>query len=154
MNRFHWLGLVVLSIVSATALLGCQQRPAVPTVAVEPTQPVVVIVITATSQPTLAPTNIVEATITAIPTLTPVEVTATPAVQATATSQATRPPATSACRSPQTRRQKALRLQLRCLRILVHRLPFRRKALHFGMDRIRLISNSLRSDRSRLTSAI
>jgi hypothetical protein len=57
----------------------------------------VVIVITATSQPTLAPTNTVEATITPLATFTPVSFeTVTPTVQATVVAQATRPPATAA----------------------------------------------------------
>lgn len=99
MNRSHWLGLVCLCMASATALLGCNQRPVVPTVAVEPTEPVVVIVITATSQPTLAPTNTAEPTITPIPTFTPIvteTITPTKTAKATRVAQATRPPATVA----------------------------------------------------------
>lgn len=76
MNRIHWLGFLLIGIVCITALWGCQPRPAVPTTAPEPTEPVVVIVVTATSQPTLAPTQTSEATITPIPTLT-TEVTTT-----------------------------------------------------------------------------
>ncbi len=87
-----WLpGLTVLLLVSVIGLIGCDQRPAVPTVAVEPTQPVVVVIVTATSQPTLAPTNTPEPTITPLPTLTtaaPVTVTATVAVPTPAVSTA------------------------------------------------------------------
>jgi hypothetical protein len=69
-RRVHWFGLLLLGFAGVLGLLGCQQRPAVPTVALEPTEPVVVVVVTATSQPTLPPTNTPEATITPIPTLT------------------------------------------------------------------------------------
>lgn len=94
MKRLYWLGPVCLMLVSLFVLLGCEGRPEVPTVAVEPTQPVVVIVVTATSQPTLVPTSTSpapEATITPIPTFTPV-VTATAAQTAkpTAATQVTR----------------------------------------------------------------
>lgn len=65
-------GLVIMGVVGAAVLLGCQSRPVVPTVAPEPTEEVIVIVVTATSQPTLAPTNTVAPTITPLPTLTPI----------------------------------------------------------------------------------
>ncbi len=98
MIRLHWLFLSVLGLV---ALLGCQQRPAVPTIAPEPTEPVVVVVVTATSQPTLAPTKTLEATITPIPTLTPVLTeTVTATVRATNVAQATRPPARTSAVQP------------------------------------------------------
>lgn len=66
----------LIGILCATLLFGCQQRPAVPTIPIQPTEPVIMIIVTATSQPTLAPTKTLAATITPIPTLTP-EVTAT-----------------------------------------------------------------------------
>lgn len=101
MKRIHWSGVIVIGIVCMTALLGCQQRPAVPTVALEPTEPVVVIVVTATSLPTLAPTNTVAPTITPIPTLTSVVTqTVTATVRATTVAQATRPPATTTSAEP------------------------------------------------------
>lgn len=102
MNRSHWFGLIVL-LISVIALPGCQQRPAVPTVAFEPTDPVVVIVVTATSQPTLQPTATSAATITPIAVFTSVvtgTVTTTATVGATAVAQATRPPATAAVQQP------------------------------------------------------
>lgn len=101
MNRSHWFGLFVL-LVSVVALPGCQQRPAVPTIAFEPTDPVVVIVVTATSQPTIMPTvtSVASAaTITPIQVLTSV-ITVTATTTTTTTTaptrapQATRPPAT------------------------------------------------------------
>ena len=104
MQRSHWLGFLCIATLCLTVLLGCQQRPVVPTVAPLPTDPVVVIVVTATSQPTLMPTNTVEATITPIPTLTPVVTeTITATVRATSAAQATRPPATIASQPPTPR---------------------------------------------------
>lgn len=101
MNRTHSFGIFVLGLLLLVGLLGCDQRPAVPTIAPEPTQPVVVIVVTATSQPTLAPTKAPEATITPIPTLTPVVTqTVTATVAATAVAQVTRPPASPAAVQP------------------------------------------------------
>jgi hypothetical protein len=92
MKRSHSTGLFVVGLGCLFVLLGCQQRPAVPTVALEPTEPVVVIVVTATSQPTLPPTNTVPASITPLPALTPVvTTTVTATVRATATRVATRP---------------------------------------------------------------
>jgi hypothetical protein len=76
-------------------LLGCQQRPAVPTLAIQPTEPVVVVVVTATSQPTLAPTKTAEMTITPMPTLT-AQVTET----VTATLITATPPPTRASVAP------------------------------------------------------
>lgn len=102
MNRYHWLGLITIGIVCATALLGCQQRPAVPTLAPEPTEPVVVIVVTATSQPTLVPTKTSAATITPLPSLTaagPITITATPGATSVARAT-TRPPATTGAPRP------------------------------------------------------
>lgn len=102
MNRAHRFVVFFAGALCLVGLMGCDQRPAVPTIAPEPTQPVIVIVVTATSQPTLAPTSTPEATITPIPTLTPVgettpvQITATPAVQPT------RPPATAAVVQPTT----------------------------------------------------
>lgn len=101
MNRPHWLGLIAIGTLCAVALLGCQQRTVVPTVALEPTQPVVVVVVTATNQPTLAPTNTAEPSITPIPALTEqVTQTVTATLQAAVTQAptraATRPPATAA----------------------------------------------------------
>ncbi len=97
-NRGHWLGLVLMTLALAFGVLGCQQRPApVPTVALSPTEPVVVVVVTATTQPTLAPTNTVEPTITPLPTFTP-EVTAT--VTATLQAQATITPTQAAAVEP------------------------------------------------------
>lgn len=86
--RVHWFGFALAALVIAAGLLGCQQRPAVPTVAVVPTEPVVVVVVTATTQPTLAPTNTAEPTITPLPTMTAAVTTtvvSTPTVQAKAT---------------------------------------------------------------------
>lgn len=101
MNRSHLFGLVLLLVLAVVALPGCQQRPLVPTIAPEPTEPVVVVVVTATSQPTLAPTRTAEATITPLPTLTPIVTeTVTATVRATAVGQATRPPATTAALQP------------------------------------------------------
>lgn len=101
MKRIHWSGIIVMGIAGMTALLGCQQRPAVPTVALAPTEPVVVIVVTATSLPTLAPTKTVAPTITPIPTLTPVVTqTVTATIRATTAAQATRPPATTTSAEP------------------------------------------------------
>ncbi len=101
MKQSYWLGFIVIIIVCVTALLGCQQRPAVPTIPFQPTDPVVVIVVTATSQPTLAPTKTAEATITPIPTLTAVVTeTVTATVRATNVAQATRPAATTAAQQP------------------------------------------------------
>lgn len=96
MNRTHFFGLMVLLVISAFALFGCQQRPAVPTTAPEATEPVVVVVVTATSQPTLAPSITPEPTITTLPTLTPVVTqTVTGTVKAgTPVAAATRPAAT------------------------------------------------------------
>lgn len=83
--RAHWSGIFILGMLGL-GMLGCQQRPAVPTVAIEPTEPVILIVVTATSQPTLAPTKTAEPTITPMPTLTaqtPITITATPETQPT-----------------------------------------------------------------------
>lgn len=97
MNHTHLLGLLLIAVF----LLGCQQRPAVPTVALEPTAPVVVIVVTATSQPTLKPTNTTAPTITPLAALTTtVTETITATVSATSVAQATRPPATAAQAQP------------------------------------------------------
>lgn len=86
-TRVQWIGVLALGLL-VLGLLGCQQRPAVPTLAFQPTEPVVVVVVTATSQPMLAPTQTAESTITPMPTLTP-EVTATLTVTvATATKTA------------------------------------------------------------------
>lgn len=94
-SRSFWT--VVLGVVSLVALFGCQQRPEVPTIAPEPTEPVIVIVVTATSQPTLAPTNTVEPSITPIAVLTvDATETVTTTVSATTVAQATRPPVTVA----------------------------------------------------------
>lgn len=103
MNRSYLFGLMVLLLISVIALPGCQQRPAVPTVAPEPTDPVVVIVVTATRQPTLKPTATLQATITPLPTLTAIvtgTVATTATVKATTAPQATRPPATAAAQQP------------------------------------------------------
>lgn len=103
MNRSHWLGFSCIAILCVTALLGCQQRPAVPTVVPLPTDPVIVIVVTATSQPTLMPTNTSQAaaTITPIATFTPITtVTVTATARATNVAQATRAPATAALEQP------------------------------------------------------
>ncbi|MBI4675854.1 MAG: hypothetical protein HY741_29795 [Chloroflexi bacterium] len=124
MSRIHLLGLVSIVSVFVLGLLGCQQRPAVPTVAIQPTEPVVLIVVTATSQPTLAPTKTPEPSITLIPTLTQ-QVTATltatvqakptvaptkavviptaPPSQPTPTTEPTNPPAPSSFAAPQAR---------------------------------------------------
>lgn len=101
MNRTLSFGLVSLIIVCLTVLLGCQQRPAVPTTAPQPTEPVVVVVVTATSQPTLAPTQTTEATITPLPSLTvAVTDTVTATLRATSVAKATRPPATTGAPKP------------------------------------------------------
>lgn len=102
MNRSHFFGLMVLLVLSASLLFGCQQRPAVPTTAPEATEPVVVVVVTATSQPTLAPSTTPEATITPIPTLTLVVTqTVTATVRAgTPVAAATKPAATKAAVQP------------------------------------------------------
>lgn len=93
MKRSHRIGLLLGAVVSALVLAGCQDRPAVPTVAVEPTEPVILVVVTATSQPTLAVTNTPEATITPLPSFTPITTaTVTPTVAATATRLPTQPP--------------------------------------------------------------
>lgn len=93
MNRTHWLGYTIVSVLCLTVLLGCQQRPAVPTLPPQPTDPVIVVVVTATSQPTLMPTNTppILATITPLPGLTAavtrtVTATTTAAVQPTTAS--------------------------------------------------------------------
>ncbi len=96
MIRTNLLGLGIVCLVCVIGLLGCQQRPAVPTVALEPTEPVVVIVVTATSQPTLALTDTPEASITPIPTLTEVVSATVSAAPTTATRAPTRRPATAA----------------------------------------------------------
>lgn len=71
-----------------TLLLGCaQQTKPTPTLVPEPTDNVVVVVVTATSQPTIAttPTSTVEPTITPLATLTPIGgAPLTPTVKATA----------------------------------------------------------------------
>lgn len=91
MKRFHGMGLFVVGLGGLAALLGCQSRPAVPTVALEPTAPVVVVVVTATSQPTLAPSATVAASITPLPPLTAVVTsTVTPTLSVTASRTATR----------------------------------------------------------------
>ncbi|HZQ10453.1 MAG TPA: hypothetical protein VFD70_27990 [Anaerolineae bacterium] len=96
MIRMNLLGFGIACLVCVIGLLGCQQRPAVPTVALEPTEPVVVIVVTATSQPTLAPTDTPEPSITPIPTLTEAaSTTVTATVRAAATRAPTRVPATA-----------------------------------------------------------
>jgi len=93
MNRSHLIGLLLFGLVSAFVLAGCQDRPAVPTVAVEPTEPVIVVVVTATSQPTLAVTSTPEPTITPLPSFTPISTASvTPTIQATATRLPTQPP--------------------------------------------------------------
>lgn len=103
MNHKHWHGALLFGLLSMIVLLGCQQRPAVPTLAVEPTEPVVVVVVTATSQPTLAPTNTVEATITPMPTLTAqVTETITATLVATPTLAPTRAPAAPTAAQPTT----------------------------------------------------
>lgn len=100
--RAHWVGILCIGML-CMGLLGCQQRPAVPTLAVEPTEPVVVVVVTATSQPTLAPTNTVEATITPMPTLTAqVTETVTATLAATPTLAPTRAPAAPTAAQPTT----------------------------------------------------
>lgn len=91
-TRMHWSGIFLMGLF-VLGLLGCQQRPAVPTVAIEPTEPVVVVVVTATSQPTLAPTPTSEVTITPMPTLT-AQVTAT--LTATVATTPTRAPTKAA----------------------------------------------------------
>lgn len=102
MIHSHWLGILCIGILCATALFGCQQRPVVPTIAPEPTEPVIVVVVTATSQPTLQPTSTTEPTITPIPTLPGVITgTLTATLQATSVAQATRAPATAAPRPTQ-----------------------------------------------------
>lgn len=101
MNRTHGFGILIIGFLCVVGLIGCDQRPAVPTIAPEPTQPVVVIVVTATSQPTLAPTKTTEPTITPIPTLTPIATRAvTATVTTTAVAQSTRPPSTTAAVQP------------------------------------------------------
>ncbi|HZQ10415.1 MAG TPA: hypothetical protein VFD70_27800 [Anaerolineae bacterium] len=95
MIRTNLLGSGIACLVCVIGLLGCQQRPAVPTVALEPTEPVVVVVVTATSQPTLAPTDTPEASITPIPTLTEVVSATVSTAQTTATRAPTRRPATA-----------------------------------------------------------
>lgn len=101
MNRTRGYGILIIGFLCVVGLMGCDQRPAVPTIAPEPTQPVVVIVVTATSQPTIAPTSTTEATITPIPTLTPIVTPSGPiTVTATPVVQATRPPATAAAVQP------------------------------------------------------
>lgn len=97
MKCTHGFGILILGFLCVVGLIGCDQRPAVPTIAPEPTQPVVVIVVTATSQPTLVPTKTTEPTITPIPTLTPiVSLPVTATVTATPAAFPTRPPATAA----------------------------------------------------------
>lgn len=94
MIRTLWTSRVLVGLLSVVALFGCQQRPtAVPTLAIAPTEPVVLVVVTATSQPTLAPTSTTEATITPIPTLTP-QITAT--LTATVETKATAAPTQAA----------------------------------------------------------
>jgi hypothetical protein len=94
MKTTYWLGLAL--IVSLIGLLGCQERPDVPTPEPEPTEAVVVIVVTATSQPTLEPTDTPEPSITPIPTLTPIAtLTVTSTVPATAAPRPTTAAATS-----------------------------------------------------------
>lgn len=90
-------------LMAVLVLLGCQNRPAVPTVPPEPTDSVIVVVVTATSQPTLATTDTPPAqpSITPIPTLTPIGTAATvtttiPTATRLAQASATRPPATVA----------------------------------------------------------
>jgi hypothetical protein len=94
--RRTWLpGFITLSLLSALLLIGCDQRPVVPTVAIEPTQPVVVVVVTATSQPTLAPTSTSEPTITPLPTFSPqAPITVTATIAVPTVSVATAPPVT------------------------------------------------------------
>lgn len=86
-TQMHWLGIFLMGMF-VMGLLGCQQRPPVPTVAIEPTEAVVVVVVTATSQPTLAPTPTAEVTITPMPTLTAQVTTTLTATLVTATPQA------------------------------------------------------------------
>lgn len=101
MNRHHWTPFALVCIV-ILGLFGCQQRPAVPTTAVEPTEAVVIVVVTATSQPTLAPT----ATSDVQPTITPLRVltntvaatSVVTAVRVTATPVSTRVAATNSPR--------------------------------------------------------
>lgn len=103
MNRTQKFAAFAVGLLCLGGLFGCDQRPAVPTIAPEPTQPVVVIVVTATSQPTLAPTSTPEATITPIPTLTPVAsqvVTVTATIPATIAVPATQAPPTAAAVQP------------------------------------------------------
>jgi hypothetical protein len=95
MSRSWLPGFIILTLLSALLLIGCDQRPVVPTVAIEPTLPVVVVVVTATSQPTLAPTNTPEPTITPIPTFTPqTPITVTATIAVPTVSLATAPPVT------------------------------------------------------------
>jgi hypothetical protein len=101
MKRSWLSGLFILSLAGAVLLIGCDQRPVVPTVAVEPTQPVIVVVVTATSQPTLAPSSTPEPTITPIPTLTPAApITVTATIAAPTASIATAPPVTAVSVQP------------------------------------------------------
>lgn len=58
-------------LVVAVIAIGCQSKPT-PTLEPTPTENVVVVVITATTQPTLGPTDTPEATITPIATFTPI----------------------------------------------------------------------------------
>lgn len=96
-SRVNLFSLVGAVSVMVMALLGCQQRPAVPTLSIQPTEPVIVVIVTATSQPTLAPTNTVQATITPMPTLT-AQVTET--VTATFITATPPPPPTRAATAP------------------------------------------------------
>lgn len=94
MNRTRLVSFIILACLGIISL-GCQQRPAVPTVPLEPTESVIVVVVTATSQPTLAPSSTPEATITPLPTFTPVQLTTiTATVHAITVAPTARPPAT------------------------------------------------------------
>lgn len=67
------IGLGIVLFLGVTLLLGCISRPAVPTIPPQPTDSVVIVVVTATSQPTLEATDTPEPSITPIPTLTPIQ---------------------------------------------------------------------------------
>jgi hypothetical protein len=84
--------LALLALPLGLFIMGCQAQPK-PTVAPTPTENVVVVVVTSTAQPTLAPTETLEATITPLATFTPIGLNSpTPSPRATATAAPVKTP--------------------------------------------------------------
>lgn len=113
MNR-HFRFASIIALLAMTSLaLSCQTQPqVVPTIEPTPTDEVLIVIVTATSQPTLAAENTLEPTITPLATFTPVSANApgtnTPAPTARATATRTvRATATDTLRPTATPRVSA-----------------------------------------------